>query len=88
MCGVWEHLICSVKVLSKACYWRHARLDSSSAVTALHEVMSLVNSQHLSPCVFHDEEPLTPNHLLLARSNFVLSFHCRFESLDLYARNR
>lgn len=89
MGGVWERLIRSVKsVLQGILLESHSRLDTSSARTLLYEVMSLINSRPLSPHIYHDEKPLSPNDLLLLRSDVVLPPPGQFESADLYSRKR
>jgi hypothetical protein len=50
--------------------------------------MSLVNSHPLSPYLYHDEDLLTPNHLILLCSDVVLPPPGKFEDVDLYSRKR
>ena len=50
---------------------RHTALNDENCVTLMAEVESILNSRPLVPISFTDseQEPLTPNHLLLLRES-------------------
>lgn len=86
--GAWERLICSVrKVLNSTLQTKH--LDEEGLQTALCEVESILNSRPitLESTDPNDLEALTPNHLLLLKSNPSLPPGL-FRRDDLYARKR
>lgn len=67
------------------------RLDSASLRTFLYEVMAIVNSRPLTTEHLNDPtslEPLTPNHILMMKSNIVSPPPGQFVSQDLYLRKR
>lgn len=89
MGGAWERLIRTVRsVLSGILAQSHGRLDQSSARTLLYEVMSIVNSRPITTGNDADQEPLTPNHLLLMRSDVVVPPPGEFGDVELYTRKR
>ncbi|KAL3979219.1 Rab5 GDP/GTP exchange factor [Sarotherodon galilaeus] len=86
--GAWERLIRSVrKVLNSTLQTQH--LDEEGLQTALCEVESILNSRPitLESTDPNDLEALTPNHLLLLKSNPSLPPGL-FRRDDLYARKR
>ncbi|KAL4009002.1 hypothetical protein ACER0C_002854 [Sarotherodon galilaeus] len=86
--GAWERLIRSVrKVLNSTLQTQH--LDEEGLQTALCEVESILNSRPitLESTDPNDLEALTPNHLLLLKSNPSLPPGL-FRRDNLYARKR
>lgn len=86
--GAWERLIRSIrKVLNSTLQIQH--LDEEGLQTALCEVESILNSRPitLESVDPNDLEALTPNHLLLLKSNPSLPPGL-FQKNDIYARKR
>ena len=70
MGGIWERMIYSVRRILNALIQMQT-LTEEGLVTVMTEVEGILNSRPLVPLMLHDseEEPLTPNHLLLLRGN-------------------
>ena len=69
MGGAWERTILSVRKILTA-LTRNQTLDDEAFSTFMTEVEGILNSRPLVPIMFDDStqnEPLTPNHLLLLR---------------------
>ncbi|KAK3087993.1 hypothetical protein FSP39_013221 [Pinctada imbricata] len=90
--GVWERQIRTVRnILNTVLTLRQGRLDDSSLRTVFYEVMAIVNSRPLTVSEIDNPssiEPLTPNHLLTAKSDIPLPPPGIFTKEDLYARKR
>eukprot|EP00745_Piridium_sociabile_P015413 TRINITY_DN22861_c0_g1_i2.p1 TRINITY_DN22861_c0_g1~~TRINITY_DN22861_c0_g1_i2.p1 ORF type:complete len:272 (-),score=34.88 TRINITY_DN22861_c0_g1_i2:709-1524(-) len=90
MGGVWERQIRSVRrVLSGLTKKSDGRLNTSSLRTLFYEVMAIVNSRPLSVESLEDPLgplPLTPNHILTAKSSGILPPPGVFEGADMVAR--
>ena len=76
MAGVWERMIRSTRsVLNVLLEQNGKQLDDESLRTFLYEVMSVLNSRPLTTDNLNDPTsmaPLTPNHLIMMKSNIVL----------------
>lgn len=86
--GAWERLIRSIrKVLNSTLQTQH--LDEEGLQTVLCEVESILNSRPITQESTdpNDLEALTPNHLLLLKSNPSLPPGL-FQEHDLYTRKR
>ena len=70
MGGIWERIMQSVKKILKALLSEQI-VGEESFLTVMAEAEAIVNSRPLTsnPDDPADAEPLTPNHLLLLRSN-------------------
>ena len=70
MDGVWERMISSVPRILNA-LTQTQTLTEKGLITLMTEVEGILNSRPLVPFMLHDfeEEPLTPNHLLLLGGN-------------------
>lgn len=92
MGGVWERQIRTIRSVLTAILDHSAkRLDSASLRTFLYEVMAIVNSRPLTTEHLNDPtslEPLTPNHILMMKSNIISPPPGQFVSQDLYLRKR
>lgn len=88
MGGVWERLIRSTRRILKSLLGEQVVSDEV-LVTVMAEVESILNSRPLTKLSLdpRDEEPLSPNHLLLLRSNASVPPGV-FESSDSYGRKR
>lgn len=90
--GVWERQIKTVRsVLDSVLLLSQGRLDDSSLRTVFYEVMSIVNGRPLAVNEMADPnalEPLTPNHILTAKSNVPQPPPGDFVKEDLYLRKR
>ena len=88
MGGVWERIIRSVRKILRALL-REQLVSGEALRTLMAEVESILNSRPLTPNSEDpaDPEPLTPNHLLLLRSNLNVPPGV-FVKGDLYCRNR
>ena len=88
MGGAWERLIRSTRRILHALMKGQVVTDEVLN-TLMTEVESILNSRPLIPVTFdpRDDEPLTPNHLLLLRGNSNLPPGL-FEKKDCYARRR
>ena len=88
MGGSWERMIRSVcRIL---CAMTNSQsISDETLLTLMAEVESIINLRPLVRIVLdpHDDEPLTPNHLLLLRSNHNLPPGL-FDKKDNYARRR
>ena len=72
MGGAWERLICSTRRILCALMKEQVVTDEVLN-TLMTEVESILNSRPLVPVTFDpDDEPLTPNHLLLLRGSVYL----------------
>ncbi|XP_054607429.2 uncharacterized protein [Nothobranchius furzeri] len=92
MGGIWERQIRTVRSVLTAILDQSAkRLDTASLRTFLYEVMAIINSRPLTTEHLNDPtslEPLTPNHILLMKSNIILPPPGQFVSQDLYLHKR
>ncbi|XP_022523726.2 uncharacterized protein LOC111191896 [Astyanax mexicanus] len=92
MGGVWERQIRTIRnVLTGILDQSAKRLDSTSLRTFLYEVMAIVNSRPLTTEHLNDPrslEPLTPNHILMMKSDIIAPPPGQFVSQDLYLRKR
>ncbi|KAA0708008.1 hypothetical protein E1301_Tti024137 [Triplophysa tibetana] len=92
MGGVWERQIRTIRSVLTAILDQSAkRLDSASLRTFLYEVMAIINSRPLTIEHLNDPtslEPLTPNHILMMKSNIIFPPPGEFVSQDLYLRKR
>ncbi|XP_041422759.1 uncharacterized protein LOC108719567 isoform X1 [Xenopus laevis] len=90
--GVWERQIRTVRNVLSAVLKRNAgRIDDASLRTLFYEVMSIVNSRPLTVDNINDPtslEPLTPNHLLHLKPDYIQPPPGKFTKEDLYARKR
>lgn len=86
--GVWERLIRSVRQVLTSTL-RQQTLDDEGLQTIFCEVESILNNHPLSTVSSepHDLEPLTPNHILLLKTQPILP-PGTFSKTDLYARRR
>lgn len=88
MGGVWERIIRSVHKILRVLL-REQLVSGDVLRTLISEVESILNGRPLTPYSGDpaDMEPLTPNHLLLMRSNLNVPPGV-FVKGDLYCRNR
>ncbi|XP_073785217.1 uncharacterized protein [Danio rerio] len=90
--GVWERQIRTVRnVLNSTLSLCPGRLDDSSLRTLFYEAMAIVNSRPLTVDGINDPkslEPLTPNHLVLMKSETALPPPGKFLKEDVYATKR
>ena len=88
MGGAWERMIRSVRRISNA-LTQMQTMTEEGLVTLMTEVEGILNSRPLVPLMLHDseEEPLTPNHLLLLRGNPNLP-PGTFDTNSCYTRRR
>ena len=88
MGGAWEQLIWSTRRILHALMKGQVVTDKIIN-TLMTEVESILNSRPLIPVTFdrRDEEPLTPNHLLLLHGNCNLPLRL-FGKKDCYVRRR
>nr|CAB3263159.1 uncharacterized protein LOC104265735 [Phallusia mammillata] len=88
MGGVWERMIRSVRKILNALLSEQT-LSDEKLMTLMVEVEAILNSRPLVPVTFDskDEEPLTPNHLLLQRAAPNMSPGL-FTGKDCFHRNR
>ena len=88
MGGVWERMIRSVRKILRALLGEQLISDESLR-TMMTEVQSILNSRPLTPVSSDpkDLEPITPNHLLLLRSNANFPPGI-FSKEDMYTRRR
>ncbi len=86
--GVWERLIRSVRQVLVSTL-RQQTLDDEGLQTLFCETESILNNRPLSTVSPdpHDLEPLTPNHILLLKTQPILP-PGKFHKSDLYARRR
>mgnify|MGYP002260046751 FL=1 len=66
--GVWEHCIRTTRKIVQALLWK--QINDESLTTFLSEIESIMNDCPITKVSSDpwDQEPLTPNHLLLLRS--------------------
>lgn len=92
MGGVWERQIGSVRnVLSSLMEHCGSHLDDEMLRTFMCEAAAIVYSRPLTAANIHDPnslEPLTPNHLLIMKSNIILPPPGQFQREDFYSRKR
>ena len=87
MRGAWERLIRSTRRILCALMKEQVVTDEVLN-TLMTEVESILNSRPLVPVTFDpDDEPLTPNHLLLSRGSVNLPPGL-FDKRDSYPRRR
>ncbi|XP_078344112.1 uncharacterized protein LOC144629777 [Oculina patagonica] len=88
MGGVWERVIRSVRKILRVLL-REQLVSGEALRTLIAEVQGILNSRPLTPVSDSplDLEPLTPNHLLLLRSNMNVSPGV-FVKDDLYCQRR
>lgn len=89
--GIWERQIRTVRnVLNVTLAQCPGRLDDASLRTLFYEAMAIVNSRPLTVDGINDPnslEPLTPNHLILMKSDVALPPPGKFVKDDMYVRN-
>lgn len=90
--GIWECQIRTVRnVLNATLVQCPGRLDDASLRTLFYEAMAIVNSRPLTVDGINDPnslEPLTPNHLILMKSDVALPPPGKFVKEDMYATKR
>ena len=88
MGGIWKRVIRSVRKIVGNLLQLHTVTDEN-LITLMSEVEAILNARLLTPLSAdpRDEEPLTPNHLLLMRRNPSLSPGV-FDKDDCYTRRR
>lgn len=90
--GVWERLIRSARrILAGLMGTAAGRLEASTLRTLLYEVMAVMNSRPLSVESLEDPTgplPLTPNHILTAKSTGVCPPPGVFCEADLFLRKQ
>lgn len=88
MGGIWERVIRSVRKILRALLGEQIVSDESLR-TLTTEVQGILNSRPMTPVSSdpRDLEPITPNHLLLLRSNLNLPPGV-FSKEDMYSRRR
>lgn len=86
--GVWERLIKSLKKILSSVV-REQVMDDEALQTALCEVEAIMNDRPITTITndLNDVEPLTPNHLLLLKTNPVMPPGL-FVKEDLYSRRK
>ena len=87
--GVWERQIRTVCQVMVAVLGLSPCLTDEILLTAFSEIENLINSRPITKCNedINDTAPLTPNHLLLLRSNESFSMG-RVHDSDLYRKRR
>ena len=92
MGGVWERMIRSVRSILNVLMANHSeQLDDEMLRTYMYEVMAIINSRPLTTETLNDPTsltPLTPNHLIMMKSNVVLPPPGEFQRDDVYCRKR
>lgn len=90
--GIWERQIRTVRnVLNATLAQCPGRLDDASLRTLFYEAMAIINSRPLTVDGINDPnslEPLTPNHLILMKSDVALPPPGKFVKEDMYATKR
>ena len=88
MGGTWERMIRSVRRILSITF-KGQVLTDDTLQTIIIEIEAIVNSRPLIPITFDpkDDEPLTPNHLLLLRGVVPLPPGV-YDKKDCYARRR
>lgn len=88
--GVWERQIKSVRgILASLLLQAGSQLNDESLRTLLCECMAIINSRPLTVDNLNDPmslTPLTPNHLLTAKSKLILPPPGEFQRCDLYSQ--
>ena len=69
--GVWERVIRTLRQVLVAILSPNTRLTDDVLQTVFCQVENIINSRPITKCSddAHDENPLTPNHLLMMQSN-------------------
>lgn len=92
MGGSWERQIRTVRNVLASLLTQHAaQLDEETLNTFMVEAEAIVNCRPLTVDTINSPqmpEPLTPNHLLTAKSKVILSPPGEFQRADLYSRKR
>ncbi|XP_067660679.1 uncharacterized protein [Haliotis asinina] len=91
MGGVWERMVRSVRnILNPMLHEFGHRLDDEMYRTFLCEVEAILNSRPLTPVSSDsdDLDPLTPNHLLMLKSNVFIPPPGDFKQDDMYGYKR
>ena len=92
MGGSWERQIRTVRNVLSTLLTQHAgQLDEETLRTFMVEAEAIVNCRPLTVDTINSPqslEPLTPNHLLTAKSKVILSPPGDFQHADLYSRKR
>ena len=88
MGGAWERMIRSTRRILNVLL-KDQTVSDEVLSTLMTEVKSIINSRPLVPVTFDpkDDEPLTPNHLLMLRSNPTLPPGL-FDNKDCFTRRR
>nr|CAB3263161.1 uncharacterized protein LOC104265735 [Phallusia mammillata] len=88
MGGAWERMVRSIRRILTSLMTQQVVSDETLS-TLFVEVESILNSRPLVPVTFdpRDDEPITPNHLLLMRCNSNLPPGL-FDKKDCYVRRR
>ena len=92
MGGAWERLIRSVRSILGVILSQHGcQFDDESLRTYFCEITAIINGRPLTLAHVNDPdflEPLTPNHLLTAKSRIIVSPPATFQRTDVYAVKR
>ena len=85
--GLWERMIRTIRQVLVALLFSVSRLNDDVLHTVFCEVENVVNSRPLTKLSddIHDDNPITPNHLLLLRGNYAYPWGVTQES-DTYRR--
>ena len=85
--GLWERMIRTIRQVLVALLFSVSRLNDDVLHTMFCEVENVVNSRPLTKLSddIHDDNPITPNHLLLLRGNYAYPWGVTQES-DTYRR--
>jgi len=90
--GVWERQIRSMRSVLNALLGSSGHLlDDDAFRTFMSEAAHIVNSRPLTVTSLNDPtslQPLTPNHLLMMKSNVVLPPPGVFKDAEVYSRKR
>ena len=88
--GAWERQIRTVRgVLSNLLKEHGSQLNDEALNTVMYEAAAICNGRPLTTDTLYDPDslmPLTPNHLLMMKSQVVLPPPGNFEKEDLYSR--
>ena len=89
MRGIWEHQICTTHSVLPSLLLEHGRqLDNEALHTLMTEAECIANSCPLTIENLTDRlasKPLTPNHLLILKTQVVLPLPGKFDSPDQYS---
>ena len=92
MRGIWEHQICTTHSVLPSLLLEHGRqLDNEALHTLMTEAECIVNSCPLTIENLTDPlalKPLTPNHLLILKTQVVLPLPGKVDSPDQYSCKR